>query len=83
MTKKTFLIEVVITDGGYEHTSHGLIEANNQEDAIAKAEPHKDSYFSWEDRQDEVEVELMKDCKEISKADEEVLIRLGVVAWID
>ena len=63
--------------------SHGLIKANNQEDAIAKAEPLKDSYFSWEDREDEVEVELMKGCKEISLEEEKVLLNLGVVGWID
>ena len=50
MTMKTFLIEAVITDGGYEHTSHGLIEANSQEDAIDKAEPLKYEYFGCEDR---------------------------------
>ena len=79
---KTFLIEAVITDSGYEHTSHGLIKASSREDAIAKAEPFKDGFFSWEDRQDEVDVELMQNCKEISSEEEKVLLILGVVNWI-
>ena len=83
MAKKTFLIEAVITDGGYEHTSRGLIQANNKEEAIAKAEPLKNDYFGWEDREDEVDVELMKDCNEIFLKEEEVLLKLGVVSWID
>lgn len=80
---KTFLIGATITDDGYEHRSHGLVKAFDEKTARWIAEKGKNWYFSWEDREDEVEVELMNDCKEISKTDEEVLIRLGVVGWID
>jgi hypothetical protein len=80
-TKKTFLVGATVSDGGYEHYSHGLIEADSLEEALAKAEPHKDAYFSWEGREDEVEVTL-EEAREVTPAEVKVLLDTHVAGYI-
>jgi hypothetical protein len=89
-TTKYFLVWVTYCDGEHEHTYRGVIRGGSEQDVLARAPVAALAWFGffndpadpYEREQQAAAIEI-GDITEISAADSEVVLRLGVVSDLD